>query len=190
MAFMAIPYLACMALVAAVYHLPPRVLPAIQAVEGGTVGNVSHNVDGSADLGVMQVNTLWLPALSRVARLTPDATQRRLLFDPCFNIAAAGLILRGYLDETRGDLMQAVGDYHSHTLERNRRYQEKVVAAARRLFMQISQPAASGRVDGRGFRPTVRGAVQPRDAGPSSQSSQVAAASHGPKGSTLAADSR
>jgi hypothetical protein len=60
MSFMAIPYLACMALVAVVYHLPPRVLPAIQAVEGGTVGNVSQNVDGSSDLGVMQVNTLWL----------------------------------------------------------------------------------------------------------------------------------
>lgn len=32
---MAIPFLACMVATAAFYHLPPRVLPAIQAVEGG-----------------------------------------------------------------------------------------------------------------------------------------------------------
>ena len=38
---MAIPYLACMLSVAAFYGLPPRVLPAIQAVEGGQVGTVS-----------------------------------------------------------------------------------------------------------------------------------------------------
>ena len=66
---MAVPFLACMALVASVYHLPPRVLPAIQAVEGGVPGSVSHNADGSDDLGVMQVNTLWLAPLARVSRL-------------------------------------------------------------------------------------------------------------------------
>jgi hypothetical protein len=170
MSFMAIPYLACMALVAAVYHLPPRVLPSIQAVEGGTVGNVSQNLDGSADLGVMQVNTLWLSGLARVARLSRDETQRRLVFDACFNIAAAGLIMRVYLDETRGDLLQAVGDYHSHTPVRNRGYQAKVLAAARRLF--------------------VRGAAQPYPPPPSSQNSQVAAASQGPKASTVVPVSR
>jgi hypothetical protein len=138
MVSMSIPYLACMALVAAVYHLPPRVLPSIQAVEGGMVGDASRNADGSSDLGVMQVNTLWLPFLSHVARLPADETERRLVFDPCFNIAAAGLIMRTYLNETRGDLMQAVGDYHSHTFDRNRRYQEKVVAAAMRLFVRVT----------------------------------------------------
>jgi hypothetical protein len=64
---MAVPFLACMALVASVHHLPPRVLPSIQAVEGGAVGSVSANTDGSSDLGVMQVNTLWLRPLARVA---------------------------------------------------------------------------------------------------------------------------
>ncbi len=128
------PFLACMAVVASFYHLPPRVLPAIQAVEGGFVGSVSHNPDGSDDLGVMQVNTLWLATLSRASRLPATEVRRRLAQEPCFNIAAAGLIMRLYLTETNGDLLRAVGDYHSHTPALNSAYQSRVLAAARRLF--------------------------------------------------------
>ncbi len=131
---MAVPFLACMALVAQVYHLPPRVLPSIHAVEGGAVGSVSRNTDGSDDLGVMQVNTLWLPPLARLSRLAEAEVRRRLVDDACFNIAAAGAIMRTYLNETRGDLMQAVGNYHSHTPALNQSYQSKVLGAATRLF--------------------------------------------------------
>ena len=123
-----------MALVASVYHLPPRVLPAIQAVEGGAVGAVSRNTDGSDDLGVMQVNTLWLGPLARVSRLPEGEVRRRLVAEPCFNIAAAGLIVRLYLNEAHGDLMRAVGDYHSHTQALNADYRARVLAAAARLF--------------------------------------------------------
>ena len=131
---MAVPYLACMALVAQIYGLPPRVLPSIQAVEGGGPGTVHRNADGSDDLGVMQINTLWLPALSRYTSLDPAEVRNRLLRRPCFNIAAAGLILRTYLDETRGDLMRAVGNYHSHTPLLNQQYQAKVRDAAAAMF--------------------------------------------------------
>ena len=131
---MAIPFLACMALVASVYQLPPRVLPAIQAVEGGRPGLVSPNRNGSEDLGIMQVNTLWLGPLSRYTGLPREAVRERLLGDACFNIAAAGLILRGYLDEAKGDLMLAVGFYHSHTPARHEAYRGKVVDQARRMF--------------------------------------------------------
>lgn len=133
-----VPYLACMALVAQVYHLPPRVLPSIQAVEGGFVGSVSHNTDGTDDFGVMQVNTVWLAPLARISRLPQEEVRRRLIWEPCFNIAAAGVVMRTYLDEARGDLMQAVGDYHSHTPALNRSYQEKVLAAATRLFVRVA----------------------------------------------------
>ncbi len=61
---MGIPHLACMLAVASAQHLPPRVLPAIHAVEGGAVGSVSPNRDGSEDLGLMQINTRWLPTLA------------------------------------------------------------------------------------------------------------------------------
>ena len=119
---------------AAFYHLPPRVLPAIQVIEGGRVGSVSQNANGSFDLGVMQVNTLWLGPLARATGLSKDEVQRRLIRDACFNIAASGAILRTYLNEERGDLMRAIGDYHSHTPARNTRYQALVRGAAARLF--------------------------------------------------------
>lgn len=123
-----------MALVASIYQLPPRVLPSIQAVEGGAVGSVHRNVNGSDDLGVMQVNTVWLPALARYTGLAPSAVRVRLIRVPCFNIAAAGAILKTYLDQDHGDLMRAVGDYHSHTAPLNHRYRVAVMQAARRLF--------------------------------------------------------
>ena len=133
---MAIPYLACMALVASLYHLPPRVLPSIQAVEGGFNGSVHRNVNGTDDLGVMQVNTVWLPALARYTRLSEPVVRARLISAACFNIAAAGAILRVYLNAAHGDLMMAIGDYHSHTVPLNLGYQEAVERAARRLFLQ------------------------------------------------------
>ena len=131
---MTAPFLACMAVVAQAYALPPRVLPAIQAVEGGTPGLVHRNTDGSDDLGPMQVNTLWLPVLARTAELPVEEVRERLLTRPCFNVAAAGLILRTYLNETRGDLLRAVGNYHSHTPVLNQRYQARVLRSAAALF--------------------------------------------------------
>lgn len=139
---MNIPLLACMASVAAFYHLPPRVLPSIQAVEGGAIGVVHRNANGSQDLGVMQVNTRWLESLARVAHLTPVHVRVRLIYDECFNVAAAGAIMRSYLNETAGDLMLAVGDYHSHTPTLNQDYQDKVLASAYRLFGNGSHSAA------------------------------------------------
>jgi hypothetical protein len=132
-----IPLLACMATVAAYYHLPPRVLPSIQAVEGGAAGIVHKNSDGSQDLGIMQVNTRWVVSLARVARTTPDAVRFRLIEDGCFNIAAAGAIMRYYLVEAQGDLMLAVGYYHSHTPTFNLEYRNKVLASASRLFGKV-----------------------------------------------------
>jgi hypothetical protein len=131
---MAIPYLACMIATAAFYHLPPRALPAIQVVEGGQVHMASRNTDGSDDLGPMQVNTVWLPWIARSTGLSTVAVRARLIDDPCFNIAAAGAILRTQLDEAHGNLLVAIGHYHSHTPERAAAYRIRVVVAAMRLF--------------------------------------------------------
>jgi hypothetical protein len=131
---MPVPFLACMLLTASVYHLPPRVLPAILSVEGGRPGMVHLNKDRSEDLGVMQINTLWIATLSRYAALPQAVVRERLLNDSCFNIAAAGLIMRIYLNETKGDLLRAVGNYHSHTPILNQTYQVKVLDAARTMF--------------------------------------------------------
>jgi len=129
-----------MALVATLYDLPPRVLPAIQRVEGGVPGSIHPNADGSADLGVMQVNTRWIASLARSIGADETIMRTRLIDDPCFNIAAAGAILRAYLNETHNDLMRAIGDYHSHTPALNQDYQERVRQSATTLFTH--QPPA------------------------------------------------
>lgn len=131
---MAVPFLACMVATAAFYHLPPRALPAIQAVEGGTVGTVHHNTDGTDDYGPMQVNTRWVLPIARVTGLPATIVHAHLVNDACFNVAAAGAILRLELDEARGDIMAAVGAYHSHTPSIADAYRLRVVWAARKLF--------------------------------------------------------
>jgi hypothetical protein len=131
---MSVPFLACMAAAAAFYHLPPRVLPSIQAVEGGKAGSVRINTNGSADLGVMQVNTIWLQPLAGLAHMKPEAVAGRLLNDPCFNIAAAAVIMHFYLTESHGNLMAAIGYYHSHTPGLSAVYRDKVLAAANAMF--------------------------------------------------------
>ena len=128
------PFLACMTGVAAFYHLPPRVLPSIQAVEGGLPGLAHANRDGSLDLGVMQVNSRWVQPLAHYTGMPQAAAEQRLLFDACFNIAVAGAIMRICLDEARGDLLRAVGYYHSHSSPLAEDYQRRVLRSATRLF--------------------------------------------------------
>ena len=123
-----------MALVASLYHLPPRVLPAIQEVEGGRPGIVHANTDGTLDLGVMQINTRWLEPLARYTGTAPAVVYQRLRDEACYNIAAAGAIMRSALDETGGDLLRAVGNYHSHIPRLNLAYRAEVLHAARKMF--------------------------------------------------------
>ncbi len=125
-----------MAVVASLYHLPPRVLPAIHDVEGGRPGVTHQNTDGTLDLGVMQINTRWLDALSRYSHTSKAVVFGRLRDEACYNIAAAGAIMRVYLNETNGDLLRAVGDYHSHTVDLNLAYRAQVLRAARDMFVQ------------------------------------------------------
>ncbi len=141
---MPVPFVACMSLVAGLYALPPRVLPSIQKIEGGRPGLVSRNANGSEDYGVMQVNSVWLVPLARYANLSPAVVRDRLVNRPCFNIAAAGLIMRRYLNEAGGDLMQAVGNYHSHTPVYHFAYRAKVIGAARALFAPNPQVPDTG----------------------------------------------
>jgi hypothetical protein len=131
---MPVPYLACMLAVAQFYHLPPRVLPSVQVVEAGRPGIVSFNRNGTGDLGVMQVNSRWVPHIAGWWEMTPRSVAERLIGDACFNIVAAGAIMRIYLDEAHGDVVRAVGYYHSHTPELADDYEIKVIRASVALF--------------------------------------------------------
>jgi hypothetical protein len=130
---MSVPFLACMIAAASFHHLPVQALAAIQSVEGGAVGTVSVNKDGSADLGVMQVNTQWVPAVARATRAKEAVVRARLIQDGCFSVKVAAAILDVYKVEAHGNMVEAVGFYHSHTPDLKAAYQTKVLAAAMRL---------------------------------------------------------
>ena len=142
---MPVPYLACMLAVSQHYHLPPRVLPSIQVVEAGRPGTISRNLNGTGDLGVMQVNSTWVPHIARWWDISPAEVAERLIRDPCFNIVSAGAIMRIYMDEARNDVVRAVGYYHSHTPERASSYQIKVIRASFTLFGRPTPVAKAAR---------------------------------------------
>jgi len=126
---MSVPFLACMIAAASFHHLPVQALAAIQSVEGGTVGAIVGNKDGSADLGVMQVNSQWVPAIARATRAREDVVRTKLIQDGCFNVKVAAAILDVYKVEAHGNMLEAVGFYHSHTPDLKAAYQTKVLAA-------------------------------------------------------------
>ena len=120
---MALPFLACMIATAACYHLPPRVLPSILAVEGGHVGSISRHRNGTFDLGVMQGYTLWVPCFADITGMSHDAVRARLVADACFTCV--------YLNQAKGDVTRAVGLHHSHTPPARPRIRRKSCAQAR-----------------------------------------------------------
>jgi soluble lytic murein transglycosylase-like protein len=130
---MPIPFYACMVAAATTFHLPVHALPAIQRAEGGWIGAVQPNKDGSHDLGLMQVNTRWIKPLSGATGLPAQTVATRLILEPCFNITMAAFILRNYVDEEHGNMWQAIGDYHSHTPGLNTAYKFRVMQEASNL---------------------------------------------------------
>ena len=132
-----IPYFACMLTIAAHFNLPPRILPSIQKVEGGQVGVAHLNANGTEDLGLMQVNSLWVAPLAQRLGVSAEVMRARLLQDACFNITVAGAVVRVYLNRSNGDVLAAVGNYHSHTPIFHQAYQAKVIGAAVALFGSV-----------------------------------------------------
>lgn len=101
--------------------------------EGGWVGARQPNTNGTFDLGVMQINTWWIPKIASVVGRTRDEVERLLRFDPCFNAETARWIFQQEF-RTEGDFWRAVGRYHSPTRWRQVRYAGGVVRHLRRRF--------------------------------------------------------
>lgn len=83
---------ACFEDAAKKHDVPVELLKAIAQVESnGDPEAVSHNKDGSENIGLMQISTLWLPSLARLG------VTREKLHDACTNVRAGALILAGYM---------------------------------------------------------------------------------------------
>ena len=102
------------------YQVPPMLLQSIAWVESRYNKNAkNHNTNGSVDMGVMQINSLWLEPLSEYG------VQRKHLYNACYNISVAAWILRKQINEV-GYNWQAVAHYHSRTPDRGENYARKV----------------------------------------------------------------
>lgn len=121
---------ACIARAAKTYHVPETLLMAVLRTEGGQVGKIHENANGSYDMGPAQINSIWLPVLAK-----SGISRQMVLNDPCLNITIGAWILgqsmQGANPQNPAAFWRHVGDYNSHTPLFNHQYALKVWANLR-----------------------------------------------------------
>jgi len=115
--------------------------------ERGWVGAEIANSNGTFDLGLLQINTSWLPIIAARLRRDAGVVHRWLRDDACFNIGVGAWIFLSVYRQNH-DFWRAVGAYHSPTDWRARIYIHRVAdRIADRYGKQVFQRAsASGRM--------------------------------------------
>lgn len=106
----------------------PHLLVAIAEVESGLRADaVGRNRDGSVDLGLMQINSRWLPELRRHGLSAAD------LMHPCVSVHVGAWVLAQAM-RRHGNTWTAVGAYHAGPGPHRDRYVRRVQQAlARRM---------------------------------------------------------
>lgn len=119
-------FAACFAEAAAHYRIPSSLLMAISRVESsGNPRAINRNTDGSYDIGHMQINSWWLPALRRYGITERD------LFDACTNTYVGAWILAQNFHRL-GYNWNAIGAYNARSPSKRMAYARKVAAILKR----------------------------------------------------------
>lgn len=128
---------ACVVAAAALFGVPEPALWTILRTEAGRVGACTPQANGTHDCGPAQINVeTWAPELSRVTGRSDAETREALRDDGCFNIWAAGYVLRAKLRETAGDVWEASGRYNSSTPVYKLAYQARLSRSYELLFVK------------------------------------------------------
>lgn len=90
---------------------------------------VNRNRDGSWDIGLMQINTGWLPVLKGYGVGMAE------LRDPCVNLQVGAWILANNFQQY-GKNWRAVGAYNARTEWKRRHYAQQVSAQFRRVAQE------------------------------------------------------
>ncbi|HVY13206.1 MAG TPA: lytic transglycosylase domain-containing protein [Alphaproteobacteria bacterium] len=124
----------CLMMAANTYNVPPQIMVGILHVEGGHIGQeAGPNVNGTYDLGPMQVNSNWVPKLSQYWKVDQRTARQWVRDDGCVNLHVAAWILRQKLDQAGGNLFGGIARYHSATSPLGERYASKVIKAMDRV---------------------------------------------------------
>ena len=112
----------CIATAAHQYDLDPLLLLAVKYVETAdrTDTPIRYNKNGSRDIGLMQINTVWKDTLKQYGIDYAD------LEIPCTNVTVGAWILATHIRQK--GLWEGVGAYHSNTPHLSQRYRNKVKA--------------------------------------------------------------
>jgi hypothetical protein len=113
---------ACMVQAAEDYAIPLRGLIAVWLVEGGQLGTISKNKNGTNDYGPMQINDVWAKRLQEKFSVTPQM----ITHDFCWSVRAGAYILRDEINRAGGSFWDGVGHYHSRTPQHKQSYIQRV----------------------------------------------------------------
>ena len=119
---LALPAGACWQEAGSRYQIDPTLLYAIARTESALNPAATHrNRDGSIDIGLMQINSAWLPDLAK------HGISARDLWEPCTNIHVGAWVLAQKVRKL-GMTWEAVGAYNATTPFKRTRYAWKVYA--------------------------------------------------------------
>lgn len=132
------PASACWEAVAARYGLNPYLLYAVARTESNLNPAAVNrsNKNGTYDIGLMQINSSWLP------KLRSFGIEEAQLYDACTNLSVGAWILAGNM-RAMGNSWNAVGAYNAKRPDLRLRYALKVYANLPRGAYD-SAPAVAG----------------------------------------------
>ncbi|SNB45541.1 lytic transglycosylase domain-containing protein [Geobacter sp. DSM 9736] len=103
-----------------IYRVSPRILWSIAKQESNfNPVAINYNTNGSYDFGVMQVNSVWAPALRKIG------IQWDALADPCTNVKVGAWVLAQCIRDY-GYGWAAVGCYNSRTPSKRNIYATRI----------------------------------------------------------------
>ncbi|WP_168788783.1 lytic transglycosylase domain-containing protein [Paraburkholderia aromaticivorans] len=127
----------CLDEAAVYFDLDPVLLHAIARHESNMRPDaVNRNRNGSFDIGLMQINSVWLPTLQEKG-ITAES-----LRNPCVNGYVGAWILRSNV-ERFGQTWQAVGAYNASSSDKQLKYANCVYSIWTRLRNRAFEQRAS-----------------------------------------------
>ena len=129
----------CIFAAAKTYAVPPALLLSLLSVEGGVVGEKTPAVGHTYDLGLMQINSSWIPELAKIWEVSPEAALRRVRDDACTNIGLGAWILQTALDRGGDIAAYRASAHHTGPKADDGKYVEKVMKLME-LYKPIHSP--------------------------------------------------